>query len=63
MQRTFPKAKSQAAYSILRRDSNRNKHPAIKWGGRRYSRLRTQIYDYYTVSSTILGPELDCRSV
>ena len=30
MQRTFPKAKSQAAYSILRRDSNRNKHPAIK---------------------------------
>jgi hypothetical protein len=30
MQRTFPKAKPQAAYSILRRDSNRNKHPAIK---------------------------------
>ncbi len=32
MQRTFPKAKSQAAYSILRRDSNRNKPPAIKEG-------------------------------
>ena len=30
--RTFPKAKSQAAYSILRRDSNRNKPPAIKEG-------------------------------
>ena len=32
MQRMFPKAKSQAAYSILRRDSNRNKPPAIKAG-------------------------------
>ena len=32
MQRTFPKAKSQAAYSIHRRDSNRNKPPAIKEG-------------------------------
>ncbi len=32
MQRTFPEAKSQAAYSILRRDSNRNKPPAIKEG-------------------------------
>ena len=32
MQRTFPKAKSQTAYSILRRDSNRNKPPAIKEG-------------------------------
>ena len=32
IQRTFPKAKSQAAYSILRRDSNRNKPPAIKQG-------------------------------
>ena len=32
MQRTFPKAKSQAAYSILRRDSNRNKPPVIKEG-------------------------------
>ena len=30
MQRTFPKAKYQAAYSFLRRDSNRNKRPAIK---------------------------------
>ena len=29
MQRAFPKAKSQAAYSILRHDSNRNKPPAI----------------------------------
>ena len=33
MRKTFPKAKSQAAYSILRRDSNRNKPPAIKEGG------------------------------
>ena len=32
MQRTFPKVKSQAAYSILRRNSNRNKPPAIKEG-------------------------------
>ena len=32
MQRNFPKAKSQAAYSIHRRDSNRNKPPAIKEG-------------------------------
>ena len=32
MQRTFQKTKSQAAYSILRRDSNRNKPPAIKEG-------------------------------
>jgi hypothetical protein len=32
MQRTFPKAKSQAAYSIHRRDGNRNKPQAIKEG-------------------------------
>jgi hypothetical protein len=34
MQTTFPKVKSQAAYSILRRDSNRNRNkpPAIKEG-------------------------------
>jgi len=32
MRITFPRAKSQAAYSIHRRDSNRNKPPAIKEG-------------------------------
>ena len=32
MQRTFPKEESQAAYSIHRRHSNRNKPPAIKEG-------------------------------
>ena len=32
MQRTFPKAKSQAAYSIHRRDTNRNKPAPIKEG-------------------------------
>ena len=33
MQRTFPNLKSQAAYSIIRRDSNRKKPPAIKKKG------------------------------
>ena len=44
MQRTFPKATSQAAYSIHRRDSNRNKPQATKKGAAVLALAHSDIY-------------------